>query len=498
MQLEHAATMSSTKRSRQRPAEVQPASSLPASKRLKSSHVPAPSPSQSQTQPGAASGLGFLVDEDARVGRKLNAQLTNGISQSKSTRVDDSHAVVRPANADPSSSSDDGSSGEEDGVPTADPEIIELSSNSESSDEDSDDEATAAPSKPLTNGNSTASRSQQALVRTEDTEMIDTAETTFGDLLQARHPDPIDVHKALQTTNPNDRSLLPTAGAQSRTTVTPASLGVVLTQALKTRDKDLLESCFRMTDHASIRATIQRQQSQQVATLLEVIAERIHKRPGRTGKLMTWVQWSLVSHGGYLASQPELMKKLKSLGAVVRERANGLQPLLHLKGKLDLLSAQMELRKGLQAASRAANADDLDDEDNVLYVEGQGQDWSDSDEGEDVGQIALGRKGRALQMKDADDESSANEDDAVLGHLANGTVLGMDDDSSVESTDDEEEGPGLLDMEAEERSDEEDDTSNDEADTDAPSDEDEEDSEGDESDEPAVKQPKHSTLNRKR
>lgn len=491
--------MSSTKRSRQRPAETHAASLPPASKRLKSSHVPAPSPSshsQSQTRPGATSGLEFLVDEEARAGRKLNARLTNGVAQSKSTRVDDSHAVVRPAIADSSSEHD--TSDEDEAPPAADPEIIELSSNSESSDDDSDDADAGIPVKTLTNGHSAASRNQPAPVRTEDTEMADAAEATFGDLLQARHPEPIDVQKAVQTTNPNSRGLLPTSGAESRTTVTPASLGVVLTQALKTKDKDLLEDCFRMTDHASIRATIQRQQSHQVATLLEVIAERIHKRPGRTGKLMTWVQWSLVSHGGYLASQPELMKKLKSLGAVVRERANGLQPLLHLKGKLDLLSAQLELRKGLQAASRAANADDMDDEENVLYVEGQGQDWSDSEDEDAGGPTVNGRTTKPLAMRDADDESSTNDDDASLGHLANGTVHVVDDDSSDEASN-EEEGAGMLDIEAEEGSDDEDETTNDEEESDATSEEDEDESEGDESDEPvAVRQPKHSTLNRKR
>lgn len=479
LQHEHANTMSTTKRSRQRAVDAHAASPPPASKRLKSSHTPAPSTSQAQA--GASSGLGFLVDEDARAGKKLNARLTNGVAQSKSTRVDDSHAAVMPPNAD---SEDETTDEEADAV---DPEIISLSSNSDSSDAESEDGA------PQTNGHSA---SDQALIRTEDTEMTDAADATFGDLLQARHPDPIDVQKALQISDPTGRSLAPTSGAP-RATFTGASLGVALSQALKTRDKDLLEDCFRTNDLSTIRATIQRLQSHQVGVLLESIAERIHKRPGRTGKLMTWVQWSLVSHGGYLANQPELMKKLKSLGTVVRERANGLQPLLHLKGKLDLLSAQLELRKGLQAASRAANADDLDDEENVLYVEGQGQDWSDSDDEEvDGGHATKRRTGKTLQIKDNDDESSANEDDLANGLTTNGAANGLDDDSEDDTTD-EEERAEMLDIEAEEQSGEED-SSNDEADSDAPS-EDEEDSEGEESDEPeAVRPAKHSTLNRKR
>ncbi|CZT24407.1 uncharacterized protein RCC_10132 [Ramularia collo-cygni] len=477
--------MSSTKRSRQRPADAHVASPPPASKRLKSSHVPEASTPQARSGAASASGLAFLVDEDARKGKKLNARLTNGAVQSKSTRVDESHAAVQPANAD----SDYDTSDEDAPAPAhaAEADIISLSSNSDSSD--AEEEADDGPAQPLANGH--------AASHNPDMEMTDAADATFGDLLQARHPDPIDVQKALQVSDPNGRSLVPTSDSHNRTAVTSSSLGVVLAQALKTKDKDLLEDCFRVNDLGSIRATIQRQQSHQVATLLECIAERIHKRPGRTGKLMAWVQWSLVTHGGYLANQPELMKKLKSLGTVVRERANGLQPLLQLKGKLDFLGAQLELRKGLQAASQAANADDLDDEENVLYVEGQGQDWSDSDEEEENGNAATRRSGKTLRIKETEDESSANDDDLANGHTTNGAVNGLDDDSEEDTTDEEDEA-GMLDVEAEEQSGEEE-SSNDEADSDAPSDEDEEDSDAEESDEPeAVRQPKLSTLNRKR
>ena len=77
--------------------------------------------------------------------------------------------------------------------------------------------------------------------------------------------------------------------------------------ALKSKDKDMLERCFALTDGNSIRATVQRQSSREAAELLEEVALRIHKRPGRTGNLMVWVQWALVCHGGYIAHQPELM-----------------------------------------------------------------------------------------------------------------------------------------------------------------------------------------------
>ncbi|KJX97564.1 NUC189 domain-containing protein [Zymoseptoria brevis] len=474
--------MSTAKRSRRRGAEASPP---PASKRLKSSHVPAPQ---------SGSGLGFLVDENARAGKKLNARLTNGIPQSKSTRVDDSRAAV--ARDVESLDSDD----EEDVGRKPAPEIIELSSNSESSALESDEEEEAQP-KPVPNGHHIEQEEQDVDMQDED----DTGDATFGDLLQARHPQPIDVSKALQSVGSNSRRLVPSSNNQLRAPLNSASLGVVLTQALKTRDKDLLEDCFRTNDVQSIKATIQRQQSYQIATLLELIAERIHKRPGRTGKLMTWVQWSLVSHGGYLANQPELMKKLKSLGQVVRERANGLQPLLHLKGKLDLLSAQLEYRKRLQADSRATGTNEQDGEENVLYIEGQDNDWSDSDdavEGAIGGSQSRKSRSKMLQIKqNDDDDSSADEDDSdeLDGPTrALGDVLG--DESSGDSEDDSG-GEGMLDVEAEEASGDDEDeseSSNDDAPSVVSSEEDDDSSDGGEEEVPAVRQPKPSTLNRKR
>src|SRR5436305_8171617 len=110
----------------------------------------------------------------------------------------------------------------------------------------------------------------------------------------------------------------------------------------------------------------------------------MHKRPGRAGSLMVWVQWTLVAHGGYLATQPDLMKKLTTLKRVIDDRARGLQPLLSLKGKLDMLEAQMQLRRSMQ--SSGMGPDEEDDEEGVIYVEGQedeGSEVDDDDEGGD-------------------------------------------------------------------------------------------------------------------
>lgn len=505
--------------SRRRQLEAVAPSTLPASKRLKTTkttHVP------------AQSGFDFLVDEDARKGKKLEAKLTNGVPSSKTTRVDESHAIVAPDTKDLNTTLPVGSSPDNAiGIGSSDEESEDSEDDSdEESDEDEldgeDEEAVAEkllPNGQLPKGRHLRDDSEDAIPGAEDVDMVepdaeneadeeDLEEPSFGDMLQARHPDPIDVQASLPNPMEDRQALVPISGSRTITAPSGTSLGTVLTQALKTNDKDLLESCFHTTDLPSIRATIQRLQSQHVSTLLQRLAERIHKRPGRTGSLLVWVQWSLIAHGGYLAGQPELMKKLKSLSQVVRERANGLQPLLHLKGKLDMLSAQLELRRNIQLASRVANAEDEDDEEGVVYVEGQDEDWSDSDEMEegvqfgskivDTPRAIMSKSKRQTATPNTDLSDSEDASDSDDSDMANGVIREGADQSSEE---DEEDDEGLFDVEAEETSDDGDDEldkgSDEEADSDPESDEEDAPSD-DDSDASGVRAPQPKTLNRKR
>lgn len=453
--------MSAAKRSRRRQSPeakaVSPSALPPSSKRLKTtqtSHVP------------ASTSLAFLVDENARHGRKLEARLTNGVPSSRATQVDEPHAVVAPDMKDVQGEEEVGSSAEN---------AIGISSGEDSSedsdDDDDDDEGTKEKLAPppllhnLHNGHSIdghgkdrtdgldviagAERAEAGDDQEQVEEDADMEEPSFGEMLQARHPDPIDVHASLANPMADRQALVPLSGDRVLAAPSGTSLTTVLTQALKTNDKDLLESCFHTTDIPTIRSTIQRLQSQHVATLLQRLAERIHKRPGRTGSLLTWVEWSLIAHGGYLATQPEIMQQLKSLSRVIRDRANGLQPLLHLKGKLNLLSAQLELRRSIQAASRAVHGDSEDeDEEGVVYIEGQDEDWSDSDEDAEAEERRTKSKPHSAtsrSLKPTDDDTR------------NGIAQEADDDSS----EDEEEAEGLLDIEASETSDDDDDEEDD-------------------------------------
>ncbi|KAF2724136.1 NUC189-domain-containing protein [Polychaeton citri CBS 116435] len=472
--------MSTTKRSRARPSGVSTVAN-PSSKRRKTTE---------NNHVLEKKGLGFLVDEDARSRKRLDAKLTNGVQASKTSRPDESRVKVAPT-----------SDAQENGQESSDGEDHGEALSQDASDADEEDSHVEA-SKPATNGHhhSDDSDSENGDVHMGDAALDPPArneaeensvleEPSFADLLQSRYPGTIDVQSAapfsgnlqLNVDGSGQRALAPPSGT---------SLTTVLTQALKTDDRDLLESCLHMTDVPSIRSTIQRLPSQHVGTLLERLAERMHKRPGRVGALMVWVQWSLVAHGAFLASQPDIMKRVRSLHYVVKERASGLQSLLHLRGKLDMLSAQLELRRDMQAASRAANANDEEEEEGIIYVDGQEDDWSESED--DAERPALIN---APGSKRAKGQTPVRKtDDSAPDYLPNG----ISHDSESEESEDEDEMEGVIDDEAEEASDDGEGSSAEEDSSASESNEDEDDLSSDEESEVSVQQPDYKKLNRKR
>jgi U3 small nucleolar RNA-associated protein 5 len=307
-------------------------------------------------------------------------------------------------------------------------EVVEISSDGSEEEEEEDEDASADESadeeavKSIEGLDVTMTDANAAApVETEEN-----AEPSFGELVRANALEPIDVAAAFEpseaVTFPKSSNFQPPSGT---------SLGTVLTQSLRTNDTSLLETCLQTSDVQVIRATIQRLESPLAGTLLRKLAERLHRRPGRSGSLMVWVQWTLVTHGGYLATQADLVKQLSELNKVIDERARGLQPLLSLKGKLDMLEAQIQLRKSMQH-QRTRMEEDEDDE-AVIYVEGQESDAED----QTVTSQQIKKNGGLQEF--SDDGSEISEDMP----MTNGVIADSDDDESSDGND-------LLDDEAEE------------------------------------------------
>jgi U3 small nucleolar RNA-associated protein 5 len=262
-------------------------------------------------------------------------------------------------------------------------------------------------------------------------------EPTLGDLVQAQGD--VDVQaNFLQQADENARQ----PQCQDRMAIQApslSSLGTVLAQALRTDDSDLLESCLHTTHIPTIRNTIERLESGLVGTLLSKLAMRLHRRPGRAGSLMTWVQWSIIAHGGALVSQPDVMEKLEALQKVLAERARGLNSLLILKGKLDLLDAQMQLRKRTQR--RLGDEEEEDNEVGLIYVEGEDgltarpmRRTVEADEADD-GMLPVTNG----VIGDSDDEES---DEASEEESADGEELDDEDEVNYDDVDDVNESMG--------------------------------------------------------
>ncbi len=395
------------------------------------------------------------TDIKAKSGAGVGAVVMNGVKDMGKSHVDESRTMV--ANG-----------GDTEDVPMRNdpPEVIDISSG----EEESELEDGGAPAKIPESSARKGVQESSSDVDMEDVEAEedgaqgdldgdaapgedeDVGEPSFGDLLRTNAPEAVDVQASF--IDPNAQSLVPAGDRSLQQLPSGMSLGTVLTQSLRTNDTNLLETCFHVRDLATIRATIERLDSSFATVLLQRLAERLHSRPGRAGSLMVWIQWTLVAHGGYLAAQPEVMKRLASLHRVVKDRANSLQSLLSLKGKLDMLEAQMNLRKSMQVRSRAVNAIDEDNEEDVIYVEGQEESSSEEEGQDEIAENAsdsrqpkTGAKAQDLTdeaeydttSSDADSDGEDNEDE--MPTTMNGIADAEDEDSESEEE-------GLFDEEA--------------------------------------------------
>ncbi|KAI9931311.1 hypothetical protein ASPWEDRAFT_22835 [Aspergillus wentii DTO 134E9] len=356
----------------------------------------------------------------------LGTVTTNGGKNAGESHVDESRAVVEQGNM------------ADDDIEMQDT-TQDAASNADS-EEDSDDDQ--APKK--TNNKKESRKTNEAESDVEmdnaqgsgpedEEDEEETGEPSFGELMRANAAEEIDVEAELE----DDVRMGPYVPSKPKTAVqqipTGVSLSTVLSQSLKTNDNDMLESCFHTGDLSIIRNTIQRLDSSLAATLLQKLAERLSSRPGRYGHLLVWVQWTCVAHGGALAGKPDLLKRMATLFKVMDQRSSSLPSLLLLKGKLDMLDAQLGLRQSIRSGAEGM---DSEDEDNVIYVEGH-EDDDDEDSDADTKAAATPRKSIRDQAFDEDESMMNGVDES-------------DNDEDDGSEEEEDENADVFDVEAEE------------------------------------------------
>ncbi|GMF51940.1 unnamed protein product [[Candida] boidinii] len=205
--------------------------------------------------------------------------------------------------------------------------------------------------------------------------------------------------------NNNNNSNAQTVNKQKKS-VSSGTLTVVLSQALKANDHSLLETVLNNKDESIIRNTISRLQSSYIIILLSRLAERIARNGNRQLNLTHWIKWVLIFHGGYLLNYPNTSSDLSILSSTLRRKADSLDRMLELKGKLNLLTDKIELKRDMMSWENEGSGEDEDeDEVNVEYIEelddaGLLDSDSDDDEDEDLDEI---------DDDDADDDEGVYE-----------------------------------------------------------------------------------------
>ncbi|PYH45229.1 WD40 repeat and Utp12 domain-containing protein [Aspergillus saccharolyticus JOP 1030-1] len=360
-----------------------------------------------------------------KTGGVLGSVATNGKKSARDVDVDQTRVTVEQGNM------------MEDDVEMQDTkeDAVSMADSGEESDSDADNEK---PSKQLHKkeeddsdvemGNGQESGSEE--------EEDETGEPSFGELVRANQ-EIVDVEAELED-DVHMGSLIPgKPNAAVQQIPSGVSLSTVLTQSLKTNDTAMLESCFQTSDLSIIRTTIQRLDSSLAATLLQKLAERLSGRPGRYGHLLVWVQWTCVAHGGALAGKPELLKRMSTLFKVMEQRASSLPSLLLLKGKLDMLDAQLGLRRAMHKGEEAM---DSEDEENIIYVEGQEDEYDDSD--------AEAHKDTVTPRTKSIRDQTYDEEESIMNGVHYGGDSSEDEEEGSEEEEDEDEN--ILDVEAEE------------------------------------------------
>ncbi|KAK9363191.1 Dip2/Utp12 family-domain-containing protein [Lipomyces starkeyi] len=225
-------------------------------------------------------------------------------------------------------------------------------------------------------------------------------------------------------------------GGRTGAVPTIGSLSTILTQALRTNDQALLESCLSFLDVSVIKQTIIRLDPTLSATLLERLAERIARTPSRASQLSVWIRWIMVAHGGYLVGLPGLVNTLTNVRSTLARNAGTLSRLLALQGRLEMLSAQIDMRKeGWKEEEEEFDSDveyvESDEEEVVLddagYIVGEEEDEDDGDESESENE------------EDADDDEDDDEDDDVDEVDGGADDVDIDEDVDEEDADDEDE-----------------------------------------------------------
>jgi hypothetical protein len=109
----------------------------------------------------------------------------------------------------------------------------------------------------------------------------------------------------------------------------------LLSQAITSLDKELLDRCLRVRDRKMISSTVSRLEPSVILPLLKIVIGRCQNKPNDSLYLIEWIRSCLVIHSSYLLSLDQVSSELAQLYNVLESRISNFESLLKLSGRLD-------------------------------------------------------------------------------------------------------------------------------------------------------------------
>lgn len=176
-------------------------------------------------------------------------------------------------------------------------------------------------------------------------------------------------------------------GESSRFRFQVGTLTTNISQALRNNDTSMFDQIISSTyDENIVRTTVSQLEQNFVLKMLDKLAELVYKNKfknttdfpelrlrlgSRTVSLTAWIRYVLIYHGTYLIgaanSNSDLRRRLGLLGMSLERRANNINRLLELKGRLGMVTMKVAVTKEFEKLD--TNAETELDEEDVEYIE---------------------------------------------------------------------------------------------------------------------------------
>ncbi|KAL1436783.1 hypothetical protein MTO96_049326 [Rhipicephalus appendiculatus] len=224
---------------------------------------------------------------------------------------------------------------------------------------------------------------------------------------------------------PMEERLLAVTQASGKEPPRADNLSQLLLQGLQSEDPRLLNSVLQRTDETLLRNTVRRLPLSSVLSLLKELQQRMHSRV--CIPYMKWTKTVVSTHTSYLMTCKEANTLLNPLLELLEARTEMFEKVCRLRGKVDLIMAQVATRhedvdlptEPLCVVNDDSSDDDIDQDAEHSDDEGEEDNmWELSDGDERSRSEADENSGMEDGEADSMQESSQDEDEDDASDIA--------------------------------------------------------------------------------